>query len=58
MSVLKKPHKKWSTYAALASWGAAAFMAQPTIASLVVHFAINPMILFIVIVLAHREAKT
>ena len=56
--VLKRPHKKWSTYAALASWGCAAFMAQPTLASFVVHFLINPMVLFIVIALAHHEART
>ncbi|WP_439398462.1 hypothetical protein ACRQ5Q_14430 [Bradyrhizobium sp. PMVTL-01] len=57
MSVLRKPHKKWSTYAALASWGASSFMAQPTMASFVVHFAINPIILMMVIILAHHEAK-
>ncbi|QPF86990.1 hypothetical protein IC762_12120 [Bradyrhizobium genosp. L] len=50
-------HKKWSTYAALASWGTAAFMAQPTLASFAAHFVINPLILGAVIWLAHHEGK-
>jgi hypothetical protein len=48
-------HRKFSTYVALASWGTAAFMAQPTLASFVAHFLINPLLLAGVILLAHHE---
>jgi hypothetical protein len=48
-------HKKFSTYFAFASWGIAAFMAQPTMASGVAHFLINPLLLAAVIWLAHHE---
>lgn len=53
-----KIHKKFSVYVALASWGTAAFMAQPTLASFVAHFAINPLLLALVIWLAHHEATS
>ena len=50
-------HRKWSTYVALGSWGTAAFMAQPTLASFVAHFVINPALLATIIWLAHHEAR-
>ena len=55
MMKLQTLHKKWSTYAALAVWGAAGFMAQPTFASFLVHFFLLPAGLLGVIWLAHHE---
>lgn len=46
-----------STYAALLVWGATGFMAQPTIASGVVHLFLAPVMLVAVVWLAHREGK-
>ena len=54
---LQTMHKKWSTYMALIVWGAAGFMAQPTIASFAVHFFALPLGLLAVIWLAHREGR-
>ena len=50
-------HRRFSTYAAFASWGGAAFTSVPTAASFVVHFVINPIFLALVIWLAHREGR-
>lgn len=47
-----------STYAALAAWGVTGFMAQPTIASGFVHLVISPMILALVVWLAHHEGRS
>lgn len=48
-------HRQFSTYAALVVWGAAGFMAQPTLASFAVHFFGLPLGLLVVIWLAHSE---
>jgi hypothetical protein len=50
-------HRNYSTYAALVSWGLAAFMAQPTLASLFAHLVLNSAVLAAVIWLAHREGR-
>jgi len=50
-----KAHTRLSTYTAFAVWGAAAFMAQPSIASLAVHFVVLPLLIVATIWLAHRE---
>lgn len=47
-----------STYLALATWGATGFMAQPTVASAVVHLFISPLMLVGVIWLARHEGRT
>jgi len=46
-----------STYVALVVWGAAGFMAQPTIASFVVHFAFVPLALAGMLWMAHWEGR-
>lgn len=50
---LKKP----SVYVALATWGATGFMAQPTVASFMVHIFLSPALLCAVVWLAHHEGK-
>jgi len=50
-------HTKPSVYLALVVWGATGFMAQPSFASFVVHLFIVPVLLFLVIWLAHYEAR-
>ena len=49
--------KHWSTYMAFATWGVTGFMAQPTIASFVVHIFVTPIFLACVIWMAHHEGK-
>jgi hypothetical protein len=49
--------KHWSTYMAFATWGATGFMAQPTLASGVVHLFLTPVMLVGVIGLAHHEGR-
>lgn len=44
-----------SVYVALVGWGCTAFTAQPYFASLFVHFFIFPVILGLVVWLAHHE---
>lgn len=54
-------HRFWaypSTYIALVIWGATGFMAQPSIASFVVHFLIAPLLLLLALWLAHWEGRT
>lgn len=57
MALVKFWRRKPSVYAALATWGATGFMAQPTLASGVVHLAISPLMLAGVIWLAHHEGR-
>lgn len=54
---LKHIHTKPSTYVGLCVWGATGFMAQPSFASFIVHFAIAPALIFLTIWLAHWEAR-
>lgn len=49
-------HTKPSTYVGLAAWGATGFMAQPSMASFLVHFIIAPVLIGATIWLAHWEA--
>lgn len=51
-------HRRWSTYGGLTVWGAAAFMAQPSLASLFEHMVILPVLIAGTIWLAHHEVKT
>lgn len=46
-----------STYLVLVVWGASGFMAQPTLASFVVHFMIAPVFLFLALQMAHWEGR-
>ncbi len=55
--ILNKPHRRWSTYLALGVWGATGFMAQPSLASLVVHLIISPALLVAVVTVAHWEGR-
>ena len=50
-------HKRWSTYATLVTWGAAGFMAQPSVASFVVHFTVIPAMVGVTIYLARKEGR-
>lgn len=54
-------HKFWlkhpSTYTAFAIWGATGFMAQPTLASGVVHLILVPPMLFLNNWLSRREGQ-
>lgn len=50
-------HNYPSTYLALIAWVAAAFTAQPTIASLFVHFFVLPIMILLVLWLAHWEGR-
>lgn len=50
-------HKRWSTWLAFAVWGATGFMSQPTLASLVVHIVVSPLLLAATIFAAHREGR-
>lgn len=54
---LSRMHTKPSTYVAFVAWGSAGFMAQPTLASFAVHFAVTPLLLLAVIWLAHVEGR-
>jgi hypothetical protein len=47
----------FSTYCALVVWAGSAFMAQPTIASLVVHLIVLPCGLGLTVWFAHREGS-
>lgn len=49
-------HTKPSIYLAFAVWGATGFMAQPSFASFIVHLFIVPVLLGLIIWLAHWEA--
>jgi hypothetical protein len=49
--------RRWSIYVALVAWGFSGFMAQPTIASLVCHGLIIPLMLMLVRFLAHHEGR-
>jgi hypothetical protein len=51
-------HHYPSTYLALVVWGAAGFMAQPTIASFVVHFLGIPLGLALILWIAHYEGRS
>jgi len=54
-------HKFWaypSSYIGLIIWGATGFMAQPSFASFLVHFAIVPVLIFGALWLAHHEGKS
>lgn len=54
-------HKFWaypSTYVALFVWGATGFMAQPSVASFLVHFLIAPVLLVLALWLAHWEGRS
>jgi hypothetical protein len=53
-----KFHTYFSLYVALAVWGTAGFMAQPTLASFLVHFALTPVLLFLLILIAHWEGRS
>jgi hypothetical protein len=55
--IIRRATRRFSTYFALAIWGAAAFMAQPTIASLVVHFTVLPLFIILTIWTSHREGR-
>lgn len=46
-----------STFAALVSVAVSAFTAQPTMASFVALFIVNPIVLMAVILMAQREGK-
>lgn len=50
-------HSYPSSYLALIVWGAAGFMAQPTIASFAVHFILLPILLLVILWLAHWEGR-
>jgi hypothetical protein len=50
-------HAYPSSYLALVVWGAAGFMAQPTIASFAVHFVLLPILLLAILWLAHWEGR-
>lgn len=50
-------HRYPSTYLALVTWGAAGFMAQPTIGSFLVHFFVVPAALAAMLWMAHWEGK-
>jgi hypothetical protein len=50
-------HRYPSTYLALVTWGAAGFMAQPTIGSFVVHFLLVPLALAAMLWMAHWEGR-
>ena len=50
-------HSYPSSYVALVVWGATGFMAQPTIASFVVHFALAPILLLVLLWLAHWDGR-
>lgn len=50
-------HRRWSTYAAIGTWGASGFMAQPTIASGLYHIFVIPILLAFIVFLAHHEGK-
>jgi hypothetical protein len=50
-------HTYPSSYLALVVWGAAGFMAQPTIASFLVHFLLVPVLLYACLWLAHWEGR-
>lgn len=50
-------HTYPSSYLALVIWGAAGFMAQPTIASFLVHFFGIPALLYLCLWLAHWEGR-
>lgn len=54
---LKKVHTKFSTYAALATWGASGFMAAPTIASGFYHLTVLPVLIALTVWLSHREGR-
>jgi hypothetical protein len=47
-----------SNYVAMGVWGAAGFMAQPTLASFIVHFAVLPLLLALTLWLAHLETRS
>lgn len=50
-------HQYPSTYLAALVWGATGFMGQPTFASFLVHFCIVPIILLVILWLAHWEGR-
>lgn len=50
---LKKP----SVYMGLATWGASGFMAAPTLASGFYHIFIIPLMIALLIWMAHHEGK-
>jgi hypothetical protein len=50
-------HTYPSSYIALVIWASAGFMAQPTIASFIVHFFFLPLLLLTVLWLAHWEGQ-
>jgi hypothetical protein len=50
-------HAYPSSYLAAIVWGAAGFMGQPTFASFMVHFAILPCMLLLILWLAHWEGR-
>lgn len=50
-------YRRPSTYIALVVWGTTGFMAQPTIASFLVHFFGVPAALFLTVWLAHWEGR-
>jgi hypothetical protein len=50
-------HTYPSTYLACLIWGAAGFMGQPTMAAFLVHFVIVPILLLLVLWLAHWEGR-
>ena len=52
-----KIHHRFSTYAALCVWGVTGFMAQPSLASMIVHLIVSPLMLAATIMIAHREVK-
>lgn len=54
---MERAHRRWSTYLALGVWGATGFMAQPTLASLVVHMVVSPLLLAATIFVAHHESR-
>lgn len=50
-------HGNYSTYGALILWGLVSFGTNPTVGSLVVHFAITPVFLIGFIALCHWEGR-
>lgn len=49
------PLRHPSTWLAFVVWGTAGFMGHPTIASFVVHFAVMPPVLFLLVFTSHWE---
>lgn len=53
-------HKFWeypSSYVILVLWGSAGFGYQPSFATFLVHFIINPMLMLAALWLAHWEGR-